>query len=311
MTIVINDSTDAELSELCDIVRPRSDSCPFVSSPCSPSPSRPPGTKELSDTQNWPKEKRVKKGCDWKENECVCGRRGTAEAGRRERESEPRRRDKEAEECGGEMAPLRLPLSLALSLSLAGKDAHSAGRKTRGSERRVSKMSWQWGVGYIVPRATATDITGTDGGWSCRRETRAMKVNYTWRRTQSFLSLSLSLRPSPSRARASSHDPFLPLAALSRKPPLRHPPTARTNADTRIPPDAHCRSACRSSFASPASVFDFPGKIRDREKRHWRTWLTSPVAVNGSHLYLHSTPRFSSKHPESHSVSSKVYRWWR
>lgn len=89
--------------------------------------------------------------------------------------------------------------------------------------------------------------------------------------------------------------PLGPFPALSRKPPLRLPPTARTNANTpEIPPDAHCRSACRSSFARRASSIS-PAKSRtDREVPRGRLGPLLPGQVNGQRLHFHLTRRSST-----------------
>lgn len=227
-----------------------------------------PRNKGLSDTQNWPKEKRVKKRCDWKENECVRPASGAVRDGNgRSREERTRERRGAATRKQG-----------------SRRDGLFCwqGRTQRGKENERERKEGLQDIVTVrgrIYRSTSHCNRYNGHGRGLELPTRDPSDEgelYMMQNTIVPLSFSLSLSISYARARArtSSHNPFLPpRGPFPKTAPTRHPPTARTNADTRIPPDAHCRSACRSSFTSyAASVFDFSRKIRDRETSR-RMWL--------------------------------------
>lgn len=249
MTILINDSKQARnCRELCDIVRPPG----YVSLLRLPLPN-----KRLSDTQNWPKEKRIKKGCDWKRDECVRPASRVAQRKVEERMRTSRHRDETQKESPS------LSLYFIFFLSRDKDSRAKRGKENRGSERRVSKMSWQWGVGYIVLRATATDITGTNGGPEL--PTRDPSDEGELYITQN------TIAPLSSRGPA-SHGP------TRKPPPNRLPPNCPYKCrHSGIPPDARCRPVCRSSFRRTRMSSILRPKIRDRGERHAQTRLTLPV----------------------------------
>lgn len=180
----------------------------WIRAPSSPLFPFPPPNKGLSDTQNWPKEKRVKRDVTGKGMN-VCGRRVVS------RNEKPRR---EWERRGAAMRRnAKTREGESLSLSHDKDNGAQRGKENQGSKRRVSKMSWQWGVGYIVPRATVTDITGTDGGPEL--PTRDPSDEGELYMTQNTIA-PLSPRPR--------------LTALTENhPQTGFRQTARTNADTR------------------------------------------------------------------------------